>query len=185
MNALLDHLRKNRATNYVVVFDDIKRFSRDVYFYWGLINKLDEYGAVPMSPNFVFEKTPEGRFQQSITVAAGEFEREANARQTRQKTQARLEAGYHAFIAPVGYRYEKSKTQGKILVQDERVAPILKEVLEGFASGRFRSAQEVRYFLEFAPEYPKRASGKIGNNAKTLIAIFPCVEAWPANVAIR
>ncbi len=189
MNALLDHLHKNRDTRYVVVFDDIKRFSRDVYFYWGLIHKLDEYNAQPMSPNFVFEKTPEGRFQQSITVAAGEFERESNARQTRQKTQARLEAGYHAFGAPVGYRFEKSKAHGKILVPEIVVAQILKHGLEQFASGNLQTAQEFRFYLENSPEYPKQASGKIGNNKAKDILTNPLyagkIEHKPWGISLR
>ena len=164
MSDLLDYLKRNNDTDYVVVFDDIKRFSRDIYFYWDLIYKLESYNAIPMSPNFRFEKTPEGRFQQSITVAAGEYERESIARQTRQKTKARLEAGYHAFIAPVGFRYEKNKTQGKVLMRYEPVASVIGEMMEGFASGRFQTKRECKYFLEAAPEYPKIASGKIGNN---------------------
>jgi site-specific DNA recombinase len=189
MTALLDHLRQNHKTPYIVVFDDIKRFSRDVYFYWGLIHKLDEFNARPMSPNFVFDKTPEGRFQQSITVAAGEFERESNARQTRQKTQARLEAGYHAFVAPVGFRYVKDKVHGKMLALDPKTAPILKEALEGFASGRFQTTMEVRTFLEQSPEYPKQASGKLGNSKAKQILTNPLyagyIEYAPWGVSLR
>ncbi len=189
MTALLDHLRRNKNTHYVVVFDDIKRFSRDVYFYWGLIHKLDEFNARPMSPNFVFDKTPEGRFQQSITVAAGEFERESNARQTRQKTKARLQAGYYTFQAPVGYRYEKAKPHGKILVKHPETAPIVKEALEGFASGRFQTPQEVRTFLENSPEYPKQASGKLGNSKAKQMLSNPLyagyVEYKPWGVTLR
>ncbi len=50
MTRLLDYLKANPRTDYVVIFDDIKRFSRDVYFYWGLIRELDKYNAQPMSP---------------------------------------------------------------------------------------------------------------------------------------
>src|SRR3989338_7973692 len=134
MTELLSHLKRNKHTRYVVIFDDIKRASRDVYFYWGLIRQLDEFDAQPMSPNFVFEKTPEGRLQQSITVAAGEYERESSARQTRQKTQARLETGFHAFKAPVGYLFVKHANGGKIMVPKEPVAAVVREALEGFAS---------------------------------------------------
>ena len=80
MNALLAYLKKNKQTDYVVIFDDLKRFSRDVYFYWGLMRKLEELKAIPECPNFVFEKTPEGKLQQSVSVAAGEYERESNRR---------------------------------------------------------------------------------------------------------
>ena len=173
MTQLLDYLKSNQSINYVVIFDDIKRFSRDVYFYWGLIRELDKYNAQPMSPNFVFERTPEGRFQQSITVAAGEYERESNARQTQQKTKARLEAGYHAFIAPVGFKYTKDKLHGKLLVRDEPIASIIAEAMIGYASGRFQSAQEMRYFLENEPEFPKMKSGRIGNSKARNILINP------------
>ncbi len=189
MTELLSHLKRNRKTNYVIIFDDIKRFSRDVYFYWGLIDRLNEYNARPMSPNFVFDKTPEGRLQQSITVAAGEYERESNARQTKQKTKARLEAGYHAFIAPAGFKYIKSKTQGKTLVRDEPAASVIAEMMEGFASGRFQTKREAKYFLENRPEFPKTASGKTGNNTAHKILTNPLyagyIEYKPWGVSLR
>lgn len=62
MTQIISYLKANPHKNYVVIFDDIKRFGRDIYFYWDLIKKLDEYSAEPMSPNFRFEKTPEGCF---------------------------------------------------------------------------------------------------------------------------
>ncbi len=189
MTQLIDYLKKNKTKNYVVVFDDIKRFSRDVYFYWGLIRQLDEFKAQPMSPNFVFEKTPEGRFQQSITVAAGEYERESNARQTQQKTKARLEAGYHAFTAPSGYRFEKDKLRGRVLVKDEPVASIVTEVLNGFAAGRFQTLQEVKRYLDAHPDFPKCKSGVVGNSrVRTIfsnVLYAGMIEYEPWGVSLR
>ena len=189
MNELLDYLKRNRKTDYVVIFDDIKRFSRDVYFYWDLIKKLEKYDATPMSPNFRFERTPEGRFQQSITVAAGEYERESNARQSHQKSKARLEAGYHAFNAPVGFKFEKIKGVGKLLMRDEPAASIVAEVMEGFASGRFQTKNEVRRFLEEHPQYPKDASGKLGNSHVERLFNRPLyagyIEYKPWGVSLR
>ncbi|WP_158657949.1 recombinase family protein [Agarilytica rhodophyticola] len=189
MNQILNYLAANQDKKYVVIFDDIKRFSRDVYFYWDLIKKLDVYGADPMSPNFVFEKTPEGRFQQSITVAAGEYERESIARQTKQKTKARLEAGFHAFIAPAGFKYEKVKGRGKTLVKDEPTASVIAEMMEGFASGRFQTKRECKYFLEAAPEFPKTASGRIGNNQVDKMLTNPLyagmIEYKPWGITLR
>lgn len=189
MTELLDHLKNNPGTRYVVLFDDIKRFSRDVYFYWGLIKELDQYHARPMSPNFVFEKTPEGRFQQSITVAAGEYERESNARQSRQKTQARMEEGYYAFIAPIGFKFTKERGQPKTFMRDEPVASVIAEMMEGYANGRFQTKQECRYFLEGSPLFPKGKSGKIGNNQVTKILTNPLyagmIEYKPWGIKLR
>lgn len=178
MNELIDHLRRNSKTDYFVVFDDIKRFSRDVYFYWSLIFELEKYNATPKSPNFVFENTPEGRFQQSITVAAGEYERESNKRQIFQKMRARLESGYYVFGPPAGYKYKKSKAHGKILRRHEPMASVVAEAMEGFASGRFQTKQEVKYFLESAPAFPKTASGKIGNSAVHRILTNPLYAGY-------
>ncbi len=189
MMELLDYLKLNQQTNYIVIVDDILRASRDVYFYWDLIYKLEELGAQPMSPNFVFERTPEGNLQQSVTVAAGAYQREAGARQTRQKMVARLEAGYHVFIAPAGFKFKKTKEHGKLLVRDEPIASIIAEAIEGFASGRFQTKQEVRYFFEFAPEFPKTKSGKIGNNRVTEILSNPLYAGYvaykPWGVSVR
>ncbi len=189
MTQIISYLKANPHKNYVVIFDDIKRFSRDIYFYWDLIKKLDEYDAAPMSPNFRFEKTPEGRFQQSITVAAGEYERESIARQTKQKTKARLEAGFHAFIAPTGFKYEKVKGQGKTLVKDEPAASIITDMFNSFASGRFQSKQECKAFLEASPEFPKTASGKIGNSQVDKMLTNPLyagmIEYKPWGVSLR
>lgn len=189
MNELLDYLRRHKKTNYVVIFDDIKRFSRDVYFYWDLIRQLDEYNAQPMSPNFRFEKTPEGRFQQSITVAAGEYERESIARQNHQKTKARLEAGFYAFIAPVGFKFEKEKGKKKRFMKSEPAASVIAEMMEGFASGRFQTKRECKVFLETTAGFPKSSSGKIGNNVVDKILSNPLyagyIEYKPWGVSLR
>lgn len=163
MIALLNFLEKNRRVPYVVIFDDLKRLARDTMFHWQLRHAIANFGARVECLNYRFDDTPEGEFMETLFAAQGQLERKQIGRQTRQKTKARLEAGYYAFIAPVGYAYEKSKTHGKILVRDEPAASVLSEALEGFAAGRFQTAQEVRVFLENAPEFPKQASGKIGN----------------------
>ena len=189
MSELLEYVKTNKDTQYILILDDIKRISRDVYFYWDLIRRLDEFGVQPMSPNFIFANTPEGRFQQSITVAAGEYERETIARQTKQKTKARLEAGFHAFNAPVGYEFIKAKEGGKILVKKEPAASALSEMMEGFASGRFQTKNEARDFLEASPAFPKGKSGKIGNSQIDKILKDPLyagyIQYLPWGVSLR
>ncbi len=164
MSRLLARLKKDKHTNYVVIFDDIKRASRDTYFYWGLINRLEEFKAQPMSPNTTFDKTPEGRFSQNINVSAAQYERETIARQNQEKKTARLEAGYYPFSCPVGYYMEHHKIGGNLLTADPMVAPVIKTIFEGLASGRFQTAAEVKVYLEQEPNFPKQANGKIGRS---------------------
>lgn len=189
MTALLKFLQQNRKTSYVVVFDDLKRLARDTLFYWQLREAISDFGASVACPNYRFDDSPEGKFMETLFAAQGELERRQIARQTRQKTQARLEAGFYAFIAPVGYRFVKDKLHSKVLVPDEPAASALREAMEGFASGRFQTKQEVRRFLESAPEFPKSASGKIGNTRVQKILTDPLyagyVEYQPWGVTLR
>ncbi len=160
MAGVLSYLKKNCRHRYVVIFDDLKRFARDTRFHLTLRDTLAQYQASVECLNFRFEDTPEGRFVETVVAAGGELERHQNGRQAVQKMTARVERGYFVTRAPVGYRYEDSKREGRVLVPDEPFASIMREALEGYASGRFDLQVEVVRFLENHPEWPRNQSGK-------------------------
>ncbi|MEM9763562.1 MAG: recombinase family protein [Pseudomonadota bacterium] len=162
MVALLAYLEARRETDFVIVFDDLKRFSRDIEFHKKLRRTLDRHGATPECLNFRFEDTPEGEFVETIIAAQGELERKQNRRQVIQKMSARLERGYAVVSQPPrGYRYERMRGHGRVLVRDEPLASVVQEALEGYASGRFRSQGEVKRFLDADPAFPKPKSGEV------------------------
>jgi len=162
MVALLGYLDAHSDTNYVVIFDDLKRYARDVEFHLKLARMMQERGAARECLNFRFEDSPEGKLNETVTAAAGAYERESMARQNRQKSIARLEQGFAVqSIPPVGYRYNRSSVGGQVLERDEPNASIVQEALEGYATGRFASHVEVRRFLETHPQFPKAENGKI------------------------
>ncbi|MEQ9489559.1 MAG: recombinase family protein [Alphaproteobacteria bacterium] len=156
MVALLGYLDARPSETFIVIFDDLKRYSRETEFYLKLRRIMNDRGAILECLNFTFQDTPEGKFTETISVAAGTLEREQMARQNRQKAKARIEQGYCVrAVPPVGFKYVKAQGGGKVLVHDEPLASIVKEALEGFASGRFQSQAEVVRFLEAQPEFPK------------------------------
>ena len=155
MVALLSYLDAQPDKDYVVIFDDLKRFARDTEFHIKLRREFQQRGARIECLNFKLDDTPEGKFVETIFAAQGELEREQNRRQTIQKMKARVEKGYWVHRAPIGYRYASDRIHGKLLVRDEPLASIVAEALEGFASGRFLSQGEVKRFLESKPEFPK------------------------------
>lgn len=156
MRAMLAYMEAQEGKRYVVIFDDLKRFARDTRFHWTLRDELAARGAIVESPNFRFEDTSEGKFAETMMAATGQLEREQNKRQVRQKMQARVEGGYWVFSAPVGYKYVSAKGGGgKVLVLNEPLSSVVREALEGYASGRFASQAEVQRFLEADPHYPK------------------------------
>ncbi|MEQ8287855.1 recombinase family protein [Thalassospira sp.] len=156
MVALLAYMDARSSDRFVVIFDDLKRYARDVEFHLKLRRIMSERGAVRECLNFNFEDTPEGKFNEIISAAAGELEREQMGRQNKQKAMARLEQGYAIrSVPPVGLKYVSAKGGGKVLVHDEPVASIVREALEGFASGRFASQAEIIRYLESEPHFPK------------------------------
>jgi site-specific DNA recombinase len=157
MRSTLAYLDANKGKPYVVIFDDLKRFARDTLFHLKLRQALSARGATVECLNFRIEDTPEGKFIETVLAAQGELERSQGARQVAQKMRARLEGGFWVFHAPVGYRYVQATSGGgKVLVVDEDLAPVVREALEGFASGRFGSQAEVARFLEANPIFPER-----------------------------
>ena len=178
MVALLEYLRRRRTTDYVVIFDDLKRFARDTLFHLQLRAQMDRYNARIECLNFRFEDTPEGKFVEIIHAAQGQLEREQNGRQAVQKMCARLEQGYFVFHAPIGYRYEKVGHHGKLLVLNEPYASVIKEALEGFASGRFQTQSEMRRYLESCECIPKNAQGLIAKKRTTDLLTHPVYAGY-------
>ena len=178
MVALLKYLKKHHRTEFVVIFDDLKRLARDTMTHWQLRYAMMDVGARVECLNYKFDDTPEGEFIETLFAAQGQLERKQIGRQTRQKTKARLEAGFYTFNAPFGLKYSKCKTRGKVLVHDEPIATVMTEMLNGFASGRFQTKEEARVFLEQHPDFPTAKSGRIGNHRITKLLRNPLYAGY-------
>ena len=63
--------------------------------------------------------------------------------------------------APPGYEYKAVEGHGKLLVQVEPLASVVKEALEGYASGRFETQGELKLYLERQPAFPKGKHGGV------------------------
>ncbi len=173
MVALLAYIDANPHKRYVVIFDDLKRYSRDTEFHLRLRREMQTRNAIRICLNFKFEDSPEGKFLETIIAATGTLEREQNARQTLQKMKARMEQGYWVFHAPKGYKYQKSRHSGKEMVPDEPIASIITEAFEAYACGRLESQAEVKRFLESQPAYPKNNKGVIPQQRVTDLLTNP------------
>ncbi len=178
MVALLAFLDACPHENYVVIFDDLKRYARDTEFHLKLKREMLARNARRECLNFRFEDTPEGKFIETVFAAQGELEREQNGRQVRQKMQARMEQGFWVFHAPVGYCYTTAKHGGKVLVRDEPLASIIQEAFEGYACGRFDSQVEVKRYFESQPEFPRGPSGIVKQQRVTEILTHPIYAGY-------
>lgn len=179
MVALLQFLDDHPTERFVVIFDDLRRYARDTIFHLILRDEMTARGAIRECLNYTFDDSIEGEFSETIHAAAGQLERKTIARQNRQKTTARMEAGFYAFSRPpIGYKYVKAKSSNnRVLVREEPFASIIADVLEGFASGRYASQAEVARHLEAHPRFPKTA-GKVRVQKVTDMLTQPLYAAY-------
>ncbi len=156
MKSLLDYVTAKSHENYVVVFDDLKRFARDVVQHWELRKVFKRLDVALESPNFEFkEDDEESWLHEAITATFNEYDRKTNRRQVIQKQRARLLLGYWAFHAPRGYTMTKTDN-GKTCVPNER-GIILKEGLEGFAYKKYLTLTDLAKFLQDRGFFSKKS----------------------------
>ncbi|MEI6058797.1 MAG: recombinase family protein [archaeon] len=144
MRDMLAYIDAHPHKKFLVIFDDLKRFARDVEFHFKLRRVFIAKDVLLKCLNHNFEDSPEGRFVETVLAGGAELEREQNKRQVIQKMKARMELGYWAFNSRRPY-----KMINHILIPQYPEAQCLKEALEGFASGRFiRKIDACRFLVE-------------------------------------
>ncbi|MDD5501188.1 MAG: recombinase family protein [Candidatus Omnitrophica bacterium] len=191
MEGMLQYLEEHSTPEapIAVIVDDIKRWARDVEVHFALRAAVEARNGVLESPNFKFGDSPEDKFYETIMAASSELERNQNKRQVIQKMKARLERGYWCFDEPPGYKYIKNPEHGKLLAPDEPKASIIKEALEGFASGRFTTKDDVRRFLAGKGFTHRGESGIVYTEQVTRlltrVLYAGCIEYKPWGVSIR
>ena len=186
---MLTSIRKSRKAGIVVIIDDISRMARDVRNHFDLKESIFRAGATLESPSIEFGSDSDSILIEHLLASVAQHQRQKNGEQARNRMRARMLGGYWVFMAPLGYRYEKSPAGGSILVRDEPVASIIQEGLEGYASGRFNSKAEVKRFLESYAGFPVTRHGHLTNEQANRIMTHPIyagyVESKAWDVSLR
>jgi len=147
MKSLVRFLDNHWQNKYFVIFDDLKRFARDVEVHLRLKSELTAREAKLCCLNYNFDDSAEGEFVETIFAAQNQLERKQNRRQVCQKMKARIERGYWCFNCPPGYEYRKDKEHGKIITPIKPIADILAEGLIAFAENRLLGQVDLQKFL--------------------------------------
>ena len=170
MRRLIAYVKENKNKKFVVIFDDIKRLSRETSAFISLIALFKTLNVSIQCLNHKIEDTPEGEFISTILAAQGQLERKQNARQVTQKTQAHLTTGDWPYRVPVGYIPISITGQKRRLVTiNGIIGQTIKTGLQGFANGRFRTVAELgRYLLENGCVKNKRPN-TLYNTTRTLL----------------
>ena len=158
MDAMLNYLKQNKTTPHICIVDDISRLARGVNTHWKLREAIAKAGGILESPSVKFGDDSDSHFIENVLASSSQHFRQKNREQTISRMKQRLRNGYYVQARPAaGYKYIKGN--GKEIVRDEPIASIVQEALEGFNTGRFGSAGEMRQFLQDQPEFPKPKSG--------------------------
>ena len=160
MDAMLSYLKQNRDIPHICIVDDISRLARGIDTHWKLRDSIAKAGGLLESPSVQFGDDSDSQLIENMLASTSQHFRQKNREQTISRMKQRLRNGYYVQARPpVGLAYVKGN--GKELVRDEPLASIVQEALEGFNTGRFGSAGEVRQFLQDQPEFPKPKSGTV------------------------
>ena len=162
MKEMLEFLRAHKKhTTHIVIIDDISRLARGLEAHIQLRTEIGAAGGILQSPSIEFGEDSDSRLVENLLAAVSQHQRQKNAEQVTNRMRARIMNGYWVFQAPIGYRYKKSTSGGKILVPDEPNATLVKECLERFADGRFENQADIRRYLDGYPSFPRYRNGEI------------------------
>ena len=155
----------------IVIIDNIDRLARGVNAHIELRARLRVAGAALESPGFHFGDAPHELMVENVMACVSQYQRQHNALQVSNRMKARLERGlWIASKVPHGYKWSRHPEHGKFLTVDQPIATIVKDALEGFATGRFATQTDVQQFLINSAAYPKGKSGKVTlDQVKTLL----------------
>ena len=159
MKALLVFLKQHRKEPHAVLIDDISRLARGVKAHIELRAAISLAGGMLESPSVEFGEDADSELQEYILATVAQHQRRKNAEQTKNRMRARVLNGYWVFQAPFGYKYHRVIGRGQMLKPDEPAASVVREALEGFASGRFETQADVMRFLQGNPLFPKDRPG--------------------------
>ncbi len=147
MKELLQYIDDHPHEQYVVIFDDLARFARDVAVHIRLKAEFASRGVKLECLNFNFDESPESEYAELVLAVGNQYQRKSNRRQVIQKMKARLDRGYWTFMPPLGMINKKDSIHGKILTPREPYASIYKLAIEKYRDGLLITQEEVMRFL--------------------------------------
>ncbi len=188
MSAVLSCVRKHRKDGIVVIIDDISRLARDVDAHRALRKAIQEAGGVLESPTLEFGDGSDATLIENLLASVAQHQSQKNSEQVVNRMRSRMLGGFAVFHPPPGYRWAKHQGGGKIMVPDGDVAYVVRDGLEGFASGKFGTQAAVRRYWEEHPLYPS-PTGRLSASSITEQLKNPLyagyIEYAPWDVALR
>lgn len=144
---LLKYIDTNKNNDYVVIFEDLNRLSRDIQVHNLLRNEFRKRWVELQCPNFQFEESPEWTFRENMSVSIAQYEKDKNKQRVLSRMESRLKQGYWCFPVPIWYKYIKDIKWWKIVALDKKYYKTIRSILNKFAYNELKSINDVARYL--------------------------------------
>lgn len=156
LQKLLQHVHRHRGTRFAVLFDDISRLTRDLRGHLEITDQLRKAGCLLLSPSREFNDDADSILVENLLAAMSQHNRSKNREQVVNRMTGRLLGGNWPFRLPYGLIHKNG-----VFLQDKPHFGIVREALEGFASGALDSHAAVRRWLLEQEPFVKRHKGVV------------------------
>lgn len=146
--SLFKYIDKNKDSNYIVIFEDLNRLSRDIQVHSLLKSEFKKRWVELASPNFKFEESPEWAFRENMSVSMAQYEKDKNKQRVNDRMKARLEQWFWCFKLPIWYKFSTNSKWWKEILLDELYYKTVKIVLEKYANNELKSINDVARYLQ-------------------------------------
>ena len=143
---LFKYIDKNKQNNYIVIFEDLNRLSRDIQVHSLLKSEFKKRWTELACPNFKFEESPEWDFKENISVIVSQYEKDKNKQRVLQRMRSRLEQWFWCFRLPIWYKFIEADEWWKIVVKDTETSHIIKNWLEKYADWILQTLPDLQKF---------------------------------------
>jgi site-specific DNA recombinase len=150
---LIKFVKSNKFTKFVVVFDDISRFARDLKGHLEIREQLRKLNCLIVTPSKEFNDDADSLLVENLLASMAQHARMKNQEQVRSRMKGCLLNGYWPFKLPYGYCRKSIRGGAKEITPDEPHFSIARSALRGFANGSLESQAAVLRFLKSQPAF--------------------------------
>jgi site-specific DNA recombinase len=145
LQRMVEYCRKSKGLISIVVVYNLSRFARNAADHQSVRAILAKVGVRLRSVTEPIDDSSSGKLMENIVSAIAQFDNDVRSDRTIAGMAAAAEQGRWTHKAPIGLRFEGSRSSSR-LVRDEARAPFITRAFELFATG-VHSATEVLAML--------------------------------------
>jgi DNA invertase Pin-like site-specific DNA recombinase len=133
---MMKRCQKDKSIDAIIVHK-IDRFARNNIDFYACKAILKKEGIALISVTENIEETPAGQFLEGVCVAMAQFYSSNLAEEVLKGMKEKFERGEWPVTAPVGYKNVRDEKGHAYVIQDEKTAPLIRQMFELYATGQY------------------------------------------------